>query len=141
MFDSNLHVPFTDSQPQCLQNAEEYTEGEHANISCEATFRGRWGPVMEWSNTDQEREETSGDRAIWAFQIDPVTSHHNGVSFTCTARYKAPPNPEEGEATNAPTIDSVENCTVTLVVLRKYQLNNVWNAKDETLHIPWKTVA
>ena len=91
-------------------------EGDSAEISCEVTFAGRWGPVMEWSGTDEERNETSGNRTRWVFDIDDLTPEDNGASFTCTTSYEGPPNPGEDEATNAPIMDAVEDCTVTLVV-------------------------
>ena len=107
------------SQPECLQNGEtsvEHVEGESVEISCEVTFAGRWSPVMEWSGTNEERDETVGNRTRWAFDIDALTPEDNGASFTCTTSYEGPPSPGEHEATNAPIMDAVEDCTVTLVV-------------------------
>ena len=102
----------SDGQPQCLQDGDvthEYLEGESAEISCEVTFAGSWSPVMEWSNTEDERDDTSGDRARWVFDIAALTPEHNGNAFTCTTSYNAPSSQGDDDAVNPPTIDSVED--------------------------------
>ncbi len=115
----NFHF-FPDTQPQCEQDQTEYIAGEDAEISCKVTFAGRWAPTMAWDNTeDTIRNETSGSEAKWAF-TRAVTADDNGRVFTCTTTYDAPTNPGDDEASNAPVIDSVQPCSVTLTVLCEY---------------------
>ena len=95
-------------------------EGERAVITCEVDYQGRWAPHMDWTNTDQVDElhnDTIDGTAKWVFEIDPLTPDDNGKSFTCKTSYNVPPASGEDVATNAPTIENVQDCTTTVEVL------------------------
>lgn len=95
--------------------------GEDAEISCQVPFAESWPPVMDWSNTEVDEDETSGDIAKWVIKLK-LTPENNGDQFTCTTSYNGPPNPGPDDAMNVPIIGGVQPCSVQLNVLCKYML-------------------